>query len=315
MKKTKKRAPKKARAEDSQPLLPGFRTYPIRDYNPVSGNLKKCRWISDPNAPMRDLHASLIRYIRRLQVPMPNSTACRRGDSALKNVWRHYKRQGKGFNRYLVLLDISSAYNAVRMDRLVEVLLSADPELVPIKERVENFLHDYCMDPRSKGLVTGAPASPELFNLYCEVLIDRPLRELCEKYSLVYTRYLDDMTFSSLGPIGRKKRRALLAVIRSVGFSISDKKARVIDLRKGPATVNGVGICLDGRIFLPRRTLTHIRGVIHQAMLGKVKPSVIHGKMGLLKGITPRYKANATEHKVFEAYDAFCKVQRTLSSI
>jgi hypothetical protein len=284
---------------------PAFRSFWLNDVNPVSGQ-KKRRQIHNPNQPMRDLHARMIGYVRRLGVRMPSSAACRRGQSALKNVMRHRKYCRDDFNRYFYLADISSAYQAVSLDRMVDVLFLTNPRLTNSRDDVRGFLEQHFFDAKNGGLVVGGPASPDLFNLYCEVVVDRELRELCQKYEVMYTRYLDDLTFSSQRPIGAKKRRALRRIAEAAGFRISDRKARVYDLRKGPVSVNGIGICLDGRVFLPRRTLRHIRGLLHVACTkGGINPGVIHGKMGLLKGLVSPGKANRTELKVFRQYERF----------
>lgn len=293
--------------------MPVFNAFWLRDVNPVSRNIKTRR-ISAPNSSMRQVHEGLIYYIRnRVRLEMPNATAGRLGDSALNNVLRHRKNNPKrrGFNRYIVLLDISSAYQAVDIDKLVNALIVTNPALKGREQEIKDLIGPFCFDPVVGGLVTGGPASPDFFNLYCEVLIDRELRELCEQYGITYSRYIDDLTFSSVDPIGLKKRRKLREVLTKAGFRISDSKARVYDLRKNPVEINGVGVCLNGRIYLPRHSLNHIRGLIHTAIhKGGIPSSKVHGKMGLLKAMTKPEKANATELQVFRLYEEFCRIDR-----
>ncbi|MFA6295473.1 MAG: reverse transcriptase domain-containing protein [Candidatus Paceibacterota bacterium] len=285
-------------------LMPCFRRYRITDHNPVSNQTKQ-RIISDPNLSMRWIHHYLIRYIREMRIPMHNATGGRRNNSAFRNVLYHRKYGKIAFNRYFYILDISSAYSTVNIHQLTGILSEFCADIS--QEDICEFLTMYCFEPDNKGLVTGAPASPDLFNLYCEKLIDGYLRELCTKYNLVYTRYIDDLTFSSTVPIGLKKRKEIRKIIRKAGFEISDRKAKVIDLRKGPTTINGVGICLDGRTFLPRRVLKQIQALIHRALeKGDIKPSIIHGKMSLLKAVTlPGYRT-MTESRVFGMYNKYC---------
>ena len=47
-----------------------------------------------------------------------------------------------------------------------------------------------------KKLPQGAPTSPVISNLIAEIL-DYRILKICKKYKLVYTRYVDDMTFST----------------------------------------------------------------------------------------------------------------------
>lgn len=282
----------------------------FRDLNPVSKRVK-VRVIGSPNEAMRVVHRHFIEHLRDLEIDMPSATACREGSSAVKSVMRHLKRGRRSFNRYVVLLDISSAYQSARIDRMLDALASVSPDIAASKDETREFLLANFFD-EGGGLVTGGPASPDLFNIYCEVHIDRTLRALCAGHGIVYTRYLDDLMFSSRTPIGHRKRQSLRAVVESVGFRISDRKAETIDLRKGAAVVNGVGLTLEGRLFLPGHMLRNIRGLLHVGLTkGTVKPSIIHGKMGLLGGII-RFNAGKTESekRVIQMYREYQRLQR-----
>jgi len=136
---------------------------------------------------------------------MPSSTSCRPKSSALNNVRKHIG------SRHFYVLDLKNAYGSVRLETLAEILHSFDleNELDVTKE----FLKMFAINKSGVGLVVGAPASPDLFNLYGEVMMDRQLREIASRYYLIYTRYLDDLTFSSKWPIGEEKRREIRTVI------------------------------------------------------------------------------------------------------
>lgn len=300
---------------DVFPDPPAFRQFWDNDVNPLSGSRKR-RLINDPNPAMKSLHRRMLRFVRGLPVELPSSTACRKGQSALRNVLLHRKDGQAGFRRYFYLTDISSAYQAVRPEQIARILVWASTVRPLRYDEVLETLSEHFFDRTLGGLATGGPASPDLFNLYCEFLIDRRLRDLCERYGLRYTRYLDDLTFSSLTPIGKKKRQALRNVILAAGFRLSDKKTRVLDLRKGPVSVNGIGICLDGRIFLPRHAHRHLVGLLHRACAhGSVNPSVIHGKMGTLKMLTEPSVANQTELRAFRLYERFRRTERARTGL
>lgn len=78
-------------------------------------------------------------------------------------------------------------------------------------------------------LPQGAPTSPVISNLICQIL-DNKILQLCKKYRLTYTRYADDLTFST-----NKKEfieeygnflEELDVIIEASGFSINSEKTR-----------------------------------------------------------------------------------------
>lgn len=79
-------------------------------------------------------------------------------------------------------------------------------------------------------LPQGAPSSPIITNLICQIL-DMRLLKIAKKYKLDYTRYADDLTFSTNNPPFMDKREEFLAevaaLIEKAGFSINNKKTRL----------------------------------------------------------------------------------------
>ena len=78
-------------------------------------------------------------------------------------------------------------------------------------------------------LPQGAPTSPVLTNVVCRNL-DRRLSGLAKKYGLSYTRYADDITFSSNHNVYQPQSRFRLQldeIIRSEGFRQNLKKVRL----------------------------------------------------------------------------------------
>jgi hypothetical protein len=188
------------------------------------------------------------------------------------------------------------------------------------KPEAEGYLGDYlkryCQSEEG-GLVTGGPASPDLFNLFAECVIDSRLRYVAtECHNLVYTRYLDDLTFSSDNVIGGKKRKQIREVLVSAGFNINHAKSKVLDLAKThqAAVINGVGIERSGRFFLPRKALRELELLLHRASSlveagGLPLPDqyVIHGKMGVFESLTSKTHSTNREKRVLEIYESLCR--------
>jgi len=282
--------------------VPTFESFRIRDKNPLGG-ADKIRFLQRQNPAMKIIHQRLFRYLRGLYVPLPFSTAFRRRNSPKKNLERHRK------NRYFYIVDLKSAFSSVDRDKLSNILCGLDQKLNGCSEEVLAFLEKYCFSP-NKGLVTGDSSSPDIFNIYADELLDKPLANLCQRYELTYTRYCDDLTFSShAASVGGRKRKAIRQVIEAAGFKVNHRKSAVYDLQKGPVVINGIGLELGGRIFLPRHYLRKIKGMLHKAEDGKVNSAKVHGRMGTFWGATSQYALNKTEKKLVNSYRAFCARQ------
>ena len=79
-------------------------------------------------------------------------------------------------------------------------------------------------------LPQGAPSSPIITNMICNIFDMRLLR-LAKKYKLDYTRYADDLSFSTndkkFVDFEKQFFEELTQEINRAGFSINDKKTRV----------------------------------------------------------------------------------------
>lgn len=119
--------------------------------------------------------------------------------------------------------------------------------------------------PRS--LPQGACTSPALSNLVSRRM-DSRLRGIATKLGWTYTRYADDLTFSSSGDCeaANKLIGYLLARVRHIasdeGFAVNESKTRV--LRKNSAqTVSG--IIVNDKLSVSREVVRRLRSILHHA--------------------------------------------------
>lgn len=79
-------------------------------------------------------------------------------------------------------------------------------------------------------LPQGAPSSPIISNLICQVL-DMHLLKIAKKYRLDYTRYADDLTFSTNNRVFLDSYEDFVkettALILKAGFTVNKKKTRL----------------------------------------------------------------------------------------
>ena len=154
---------------------------------------------------------------------------------------------------------------------------------------VEGIVYHVPAGPRH--CVQGAPTSPGLCNAIVHKL-DRRLIGLASRLGFTYTRYADDLTFSSDEPaaVGRLLH-SVRQIVRDEGFRVNTAKTRVLH-RGGHQRVCGVTV--NDTLGLSRRTRRQLRALIHateqRRELGEVDPAAdarIEGWLAYLAMLNP----------------------------
>jgi hypothetical protein len=295
---------------------PSFDCFPLRDTNPVSSRFKR-RLVANPNPPMRIIHQRIIEILDRNWFrfdPLGEDDL-----SPHKNAVKH------AASRYFYQTDLQNAYHSVPLDDLSKVIASGcDGRQL---EEIRTVFARYCFEKNRKGLIVGGPASPKLFNIYVHATLDVPLRKFWPDFESdsakhigkVYTRYSDDLTFSSPDPISDHLRRRIRNIIKAAGFEVNHRKSTVLDIVKGPIIITGVGLAHNphgrARTFLPRHYLSRMKGLLHLALQGdpRIGRDEVEGLMGVFHAVFGKkhrsarhlFRLNATETKFLELYNQY----------
>lgn len=108
-------------------------------------------------------------------------------------------------------------------------------------------------------LPAGAPTSPVISNFVCEQL-DADLIGFAENNELAYTRYADDLTFSSNNKIIPELVNAIKNIITQNHFVVNEKKVyQKTANRKQTVT----GITVNQKVNVDRKLLKKIRAMLH----------------------------------------------------
>ena len=117
-------------------------------------------------------------------------------------------------------------------------------------------------------LPQGAPSSPVITNLICAIL-DRRLAAIAKKFRLTYTRYADDLTFSTNSKVFLEKKDELLseiyAVIEKSGFKVNHYKTR-ISYRDSRQEVTG--LVVNNKISVKREYYKKTRSMLDHLYRG-----------------------------------------------
>lgn len=288
------------------PEPPAMRLYVRFCGHTMSGH-GKMRKLEVPNKAMREVHIRLLRFLRTLPSESSYATGCKPGDSPAKNVKRH---AGQCF---FYLVDLRGAFHSVDIPVLAGILRKAAKLPSRQESQILALLERYCASHFGVGgLAEGVPASSDLFDLYCAVRIDKQLGPYCKWWGIRYTRYADDLVFSSERPLSRKIRQYIRRILEEAGFAISHHKCELRDLKKGPIKINGIGLQPDGRMFVPRpftRRTQHLLHLVLEKGRWELLPQV-QGRMALYRQLTEVRNPNRTEKHLLEQYAALQRILR-----
>lgn len=111
-------------------------------------------------------------------------------------------------------------------------------------------------------LPQGAPTSPLLTNAICDTL-DRRLHGLAKRFGLHYSRYADDITFSSMHNVYQSNsifRQELERIIIGQRFTINENKTRLAHCSKRQEVT---GLIVGAKINVARKYVRDIRAILH----------------------------------------------------
>lgn len=123
---------------------------------------------------------------------------------------------------------------------------------------VKRFVNEQWVTINKSVLPQGAPTSPVLSNIICYNL-DLNLNELATKMGLVYSRYADDITFSSYHNVYESDGsflHGLYQIILKEGFQVNESKFR---LQKKAYKQTVTGLVVNEKVNVPSRYVKKIR--------------------------------------------------------
>ena len=137
-------------------------------------------------------------------------------------------------------------------------LLTTEPEVTQVALDGETWF----VQEDVRFLPQGAPTSPAISNIICRRL-DSRLQAMAQKLGFVYTRYADDMTFSSAQPTASVQQLLWRCkqIVQDEGFKIHPEKTRV--MRK-PQKQEVTGIVVNEKPSVDRKTLKRFRALLFQ---------------------------------------------------
>jgi len=230
-----------------------YKTYAIRKKD---GGF---RTIDHPSKQLKAMQRWLLSYLLNSLPIHPAAAAYRKKKSIFDNANLH------SGSRYLLRMDCKDFFHSITDDDL-KVLIASRPSTFLGWSPYETDL--FCKLVCKGGRLTiGAPTSPTLSNAVCYDM-DTQLSEISNKLDVTYSRYADDLFFSTKLPnVLSVLESTVVSTIANLTLprSLAINPAKTRHSSKGRTRrVTGITLGSDGKPYIGRALKRKIRAMIHQ---------------------------------------------------
>jgi RNA-directed DNA polymerase len=238
-------------------VLPPKEKY--RTFN-ISKKILGIRKITAPSYRINGIQRKLKLVLDIVYKPKPATHGFVLERSIITNARLHKKR------RYVLNIDLENFFPTIHFGR-VRGLFMGNP--YKLNNEVATILAQLCC--HEGVLPQGAPTSPIISNMICARL-DAKLQQLAKKHQCTYSRYADDITFSTnrskfpsafahLSDIGQVDiGNELSSMIQENGFRVNSRKTR-LQLKQQRQEVTGLTVNRYPNV--QRRFIKQVRGMLH----------------------------------------------------
>jgi len=239
------------------------------------------RTISAPQSPLKEIQrllaASLSAYYDEVYANIYSvSHGFHKKRSICTNASKHRNK------RYVLNIDLEHFFESFHFGRVLGFFEKNRHFALP--HEVAVAITQLCC--YNGALPQGAPTSPIITDFICRIL-DSHLIQICKKYRLTYTRYVDDLTFSTnrsdFPEIYEECFTELEREIIKSGFHINHKKTR-LQFFKSRQEVTGLTV--NKKIGVKREFRHQTRAMLHN--LFTQGSFFINGDIGTLQQLEGR---------------------------
>lgn len=217
------------------------------------------RRITAPTGKLKDIMICTAELLSDIYVPSEATMGFVGRRSVKTNAEAHLGRN------YVLNMDLSDFFPSINSNMVERALTRHGVEALTAR-----LIATICCYPRTgesgicNVLPQGAPTSPILSNMVCSVM-DCRLQGLADRFHLTYTRYADDITFSSDHCVYRKDGdffREFHRIISDNGFTVNEAKTRLLNRWHDRREVTG--LTAGEKLNVSRKWLKGLRAAMHR---------------------------------------------------
>jgi hypothetical protein len=216
------------------------------------------RLIQAPVKPLKSILKVLNYIFQYVLEPHPSALGFVKNKSIVDNAVFHLRK------KYVYNIDLTDFFHSFGFDQVKKLFSSPPYNFNDKRENVASIISTLCTNTFQLNntpvsvLPQGSPTSPTLSNILSYQL-DKQLTQLAADYRACYTRYADDITFSSNYPIFNDPvfiNKLHTIIVFEAGFKINSKKTR---LQKNTSRQEVTGLIVNEKINVKKKYTKEIR--------------------------------------------------------
>jgi len=238
------------------------------------------RLIAEPVEQLKSIQRSVLGSILE-RVPLHSAAnGFRRQKSIVTNAEKHTEQE------IIVKIDLKDFFPSITYQRVKGVYMN-----LGYPEGVAEMLAE--LSTYNGKLPMGAPTSPYLSNIIA-IRMDKRFTKLGEKIGFRYSRYADDLAFSSSDRNFTKRIPFFRKIIEDEGFIVNEKKIAIA--RKG-GRQKITGVVINKKVNIDSKEYKKLRAVVHNCINGDLRVemkkwgasslyefrNILTGKIGFVK--------------------------------
>lgn len=279
--------------------------YKIYDIPKRSG--RGTRTIAHPSRPLKFIQRLVISQLDLLVTPHTAAMAYVKGRGIKDNAEAHVN------NDYLLKMDLKDFFPSITPELFFEECIQHG---IIFDSRDKKLLSNILFFKSSKQsklkLSIGAPSSPLVSNIVMS-RFDSIVYDYCRAKKITYTRYADDLTFST------KKKSILFDIplyirktLRGKGYELLsvNKEKTIFSSKKHNRHVTGITLTNDSRMSIGREQKRILSACVHKLSVGdfdKANIDKLRGELSFAFYIEPQFKVAILNKYGADVYDKIFK--------
>ncbi|MHA1819526.1 MAG: reverse transcriptase family protein [Promethearchaeota archaeon] len=230
------------------------------------------RKIAAPKPTLKGVQRLILDKIL-VNVPVSeNAHGFIQGRSVITNANSHYKKP-----KLLINIDLKDFFPTITFERIRGMFISLgySGQISSILAMLCTYCERREIEVKNETKIValsrrilpqGAPSSPYITNIICYNM-DRKLNKIAQTYGFKYTRYADDMSFSTDKEPKTIKTNRFLGLVKKIikeeGFTINKEKLKFLKPHRRQE-ITGIHIN-NNEMGIPKKWIKRFRAAIHNA--------------------------------------------------